>query len=231
MVEYLCCINWDMWSAIGTCGAVIAAVIIANKQNNLSEKIADKQAGQEDLQIRISLFDKRYEIYQCFMKYWNIANKYFATEWNDQMNDSLIKLYNELFDNNSSDVRAEMKSEYIDLKEKNAIKPSTQELAYIQQQIYKEDNIVANKDSDTVSRIAFCFDNIPCTDDIKDLLSKITRIIIDVDKNGTTQKEIYKDIQSTIQIIQNNKVQEKLEEQLQISYDDLRKSKKKNKIV
>ena len=116
--------------AIGTCIGAIAAINaiksadkIASKQNELSEKIANRQSEQEDQEIRISLFDKRYEIYQCFMKYWDIANDYFTFDYNNNTNNALLELYSEIFDSNISNKKKELETRLIQLKDKpNMIK-------------------------------------------------------------------------------------------------------------
>jgi len=64
----------EIISTISAIAAIIAAIVIAKKQNKLSEQIANNQIAQTNRQIKISLYEKRLELYKCFVKYWNERN-------------------------------------------------------------------------------------------------------------------------------------------------------------
>ena len=82
-------IDWSatgsMLSGIGTCIAAGLALFIAikqgkltkdiaYKQNELTKQIADKQIKQTELDQKIALYDKRYEIFQLFSQYIYVGN-------------------------------------------------------------------------------------------------------------------------------------------------------------
>lgn len=57
------------WGGIGTCIAAVFAVLIAYRQNKLTQQIAEKQLKQSELELKIALYDKRHEIYTNFSQY------------------------------------------------------------------------------------------------------------------------------------------------------------------
>lgn len=66
-------IDWSatgsMLAGIGTCVAAVFAILIAMKQNKLTKEISEKQIKQTELDQKIALYDKRYEIYSLFKQY------------------------------------------------------------------------------------------------------------------------------------------------------------------
>lgn len=66
-------IDWSatgsMLAGIGTLIAAGFAFFIAMKQNELTKQIAEKQIKQTELAQKISLYDKRYEVYTLFSQY------------------------------------------------------------------------------------------------------------------------------------------------------------------
>lgn len=66
-------IDWSatgsMICGIGTCVAIFFAYKIAKKQNELTKQIAEKELKQTELNQKIALYDKRYEIYSLFTQY------------------------------------------------------------------------------------------------------------------------------------------------------------------
>lgn len=67
----------EIISTISAIAAIIAAIVIAKKQNKLSKQIANNQIAQTERQIKINLYEKRLEVYKCFVKYWNDRNLLF----------------------------------------------------------------------------------------------------------------------------------------------------------
>lgn len=76
--EWYSQINWSatgsMLGAIGTCIAAFFAIVIAKRQNDLTKKIADKQFEQAKLEMKITLYEKRFVCYQLLKKYLYIGN-------------------------------------------------------------------------------------------------------------------------------------------------------------
>jgi len=67
----------DWVSALGTIAAVVVAVIIANRQNEIAKKqnaIAKQQAEIAEQQNRIALFEKRFEFYNVVQTCTGIGN-------------------------------------------------------------------------------------------------------------------------------------------------------------
>ena len=78
LFEWYYQIDWSatgsMIGGIGTCIAIGFACWIAHKQNEITKQIAEKQIQQTELDQKISLYDKRYEVYQLFSNYIYIGN-------------------------------------------------------------------------------------------------------------------------------------------------------------
>lgn len=76
--EWYSQIDWSatgsMLGAIGTCTAAFFAIVIAKRQNDLTKKIADKQFEQAKLEMKITLYEKRFVCYQLLKKYLYIGN-------------------------------------------------------------------------------------------------------------------------------------------------------------
>lgn len=76
--EWYSQIDWSatgsMLGAIGTCVAAFFAIVIAKRQNDLTKKIADKQFEQAKLEMKITLYEKRFVCYQLLKKYLYIGN-------------------------------------------------------------------------------------------------------------------------------------------------------------
>src|SRR5574344_1342199 len=68
-------IDWNatgaMISAFAACMTTIMAIVIAYFQDKITKQIAEKEFEQTIRQQKIALYDKRYEIYRCFIKYYS----------------------------------------------------------------------------------------------------------------------------------------------------------------
>lgn len=97
IIEWYYQIDWSatgsMIGGIGTCIAIGFAVWIAHKQNQLSKTIAEKQIKQTELDQKIALYDKRYEVFQLFNKYFYIGNIFYnqKKELTSQMNKMIVE--------------------------------------------------------------------------------------------------------------------------------------------
>lgn len=73
VLDFYSQIDWSatgsMLGGIGTCIAAIFAILIAHRQNKVTQQIAEKQLKQSEHELKIALYDKRYEIYTNFSQY------------------------------------------------------------------------------------------------------------------------------------------------------------------
>ena len=70
----------------------------------------------------------------------------------------------------------------------------------------------------------FCYDNTICVDNIIKLIKMIGETLIDRYDLRNNKENIYKEVQSLKQNLENNKTKEKIEQQLILSYNCLKKN-------
>ena len=216
IVYGLCCLGWNEWNTIGTCIDAVAAVIAVIVSSVIAYKIADNQSQQTELQIRISLFDKRYEIYQCFMKYWNIAKKYVDGENNNASktlscfddyffheinNSSLETLYEQCIKLREEDVNERLKKTH-DATEKLNI----------------ETNLVKDKDISVVSQIRYCYEKIPNVYKVEKFVEIVNQTALSVfDRDVDNWDSNFSQLKILWEDINKDKLKENLEKQLNLS--------------
>ncbi|MDR3306306.1 MAG: hypothetical protein LBS61_01315 [Endomicrobium sp.] len=61
---------WEGWVAIEAIGSIILLFYIVSKQRKLQEEIVNYDKKSKELELKIMLFDKRYKVYACFIKYF-----------------------------------------------------------------------------------------------------------------------------------------------------------------
>lgn len=70
------------WASVAACVLALIAIIVSifqqKGQLKLSRQIDERHSEREKLQVNISLFSQRYELYNCVMKYVNISNLYLS---------------------------------------------------------------------------------------------------------------------------------------------------------
>ncbi|MDY3754459.1 MAG: hypothetical protein SOZ84_00410 [Treponema sp.] len=70
------------WASVGACVLALIAIIVSifqqKGQLKLSRQIDERHSEREKLQVNISLFSQRYELYNCVMKYVNISKLYLS---------------------------------------------------------------------------------------------------------------------------------------------------------
>lgn len=106
LLEWFNQIDWSatgsMIGGIGTCIAIGFAVWIAHKQNVLSKAIAEKQIKQTELDQKIALYDKRYEVYSLFNQYL-FFGKMLSITIKDIDNETNSKIIEQIYYTNTAD--------------------------------------------------------------------------------------------------------------------------------
>src|SRR5574344_728266 len=170
------------WSAVGSMlGAIAAsitcffAIIIADRQNKLTKEISNKQTQQTELQIRIELFDKRYKVYQCLLKYYNFGKLLSYEQTNLNGLTQIDVIVNSIFPKTYIENNA---SSSIPLQKVNEL---LQKTSYMKEEV------------DTISMIYLVYPNFHEGEKIVTYVSKMLQYsLIGFDKNKVNElKELY----------------------------------------
>lgn len=198
-------IDWSatgsMIGGIGTWAACIAAAIVAII-------VARKQSRQTELQIKIALYDKRYDIYQIFRNLYAIGGIYFVVPCDND--DKIVSYILEI-----------VRADYI-YNNENYGKKHIQKLAGISDSS-NDSEIYRNAYKISVIKLIestkFCFEK---TFNAKNI-EKYTRELFAMSESmnqGCNDEAVihYKEAQTLWQTITEDKMKEKMENQLHLSY-------------
>ncbi len=172
-----------------TIAAVVAAIVIAYKQNKLSKQIADNQNCQTERQIKISLYEKRLEIYECFIRYWNKRNLLLEEKF-----DIIPSLNN------------------LDILVKDVFSP-------LENYDYSDafsSIILINREISRISFSTLLFDDKNIAVYINDYVTKILKFALSI-KANCWKKEDLRELQEIVISMEKNKILEKLEKELCLS--------------
>lgn len=235
-------IDWSatgsMLAGIGTCIAAVFAILIAHKQNKLTQQIAEKQLKQSELELKIALYDKRYEIYTNFSQYLSYAGlakrmqKTLTPELNlmfiesiysrnDENREVLSKkigsLAKELSDQNKPAMLWMKKNAGLDMPTVQDYEQKAEEMKII----YKERENIDYEFSEQQIRKAkmskFCY-----PEEISNYVIKYFSLLFSFDAYKNKKLD-YDSLVKCYEEICKNKIIQKMEVLLKLSYDDVSK--------
>ena len=190
---------------------------INTEGNGLSKTTAENNLPQKKLEITVSLFDKRYEIYQCFMKYWNIANEFFAGD-NYKKFDKQLYFDNYLFREIDNSSLRELHKKCINLRSEDIYRES-QSFIEAKQDLNREVNLFKSSEKNIISQIKYCFNNVPNVETLELFVDKIYETAMLVfNRNSIDWGQNFDELKSMLYTIKKNNIQDILEQQLHLFY-------------
>lgn len=229
-------IDWSatgsMLSAIGTLITCFFAIIIAFRQNKLTKQIASKKLKQTEQELRIALYDKRYEIYIVFSYYMELGplltDEQISSPFDGSSIPKICILPNSIINriDNTSRQKDLFQIRELEIEKKKLLqsKNSSNQLIEIQnrikeieRRIYFEDLSLCSKAIQTIELAKFCFNE------------KIAEVMIDYVKHilsFESSKNIDRCYKSLIDNVlpfyeKAKKIEQEVENELKLAYDKL----------
>lgn len=211
-----CSIDWAatgaMIGGIGTWVAGIGAIVVAILLYRQNKQVAQRQFDQTEYQHKISLYDKRYEVYACFIKYFSYAQRILTGKSN------CTYISNSIF-NNPNIYRQPLKG---DGKES------------LNREMILEDLNLHKQIVNTIALSEFCFSR----EISKPLIFYIAQLLeYGLPENFTKDEYLYKYddltkrnldmLLESIKNIQDENIVQKMKDELNLAYNDTLPQKKK----
>lgn len=226
LTEWWSNIDWaatgSMISGLGACGAIVFAIFIAHKQNELTRQIAEKQLKQADFELKMALYDKRYICYQLITKYLYIGGlyKHQLKEFSQEIQRQLIE---SVYYNNEVDREVLVKKlqsttvNFFKLTINDQCEKDKEKNAEVARKLLNIDYEYSEKQKSIIRTAKFCFP-IEIADPINEYISLI------FSWDAYEQKCLNQDkILKLYEYICTNKIVPQMEALLKISYEEMSK--------
>jgi len=160
--------NWEALQIVSTISLTIATLCltgyISYRQIKLAKETAAKELNAKKLELKISLYDKRYRIYECFNKYpfdeiETLARKGKKKVMNDQDFNGAEVINMMIFNGDYITGRKQLLGELQQLKKKNLNKEEQRKKAFINKQLFFENLEFCKSEIALIEQAEFCFDH------------------------------------------------------------------------